>query len=64
MPEVDRVPFEFAGKTLYVVPEMYEGLTAPDGWGDLTVDELADIGIVPGTSGEGPPTAFFRATEE
>lgn len=60
------MPFEFAGKTLYVSPEMHERLMSPDGWGGLTVDELAEVGILPGVavSGAGPITGFFRPDED
>lgn len=65
MPE-RRVSISVAGRTLMVTPEMYERLTSPDGWGDLSISELAEIGIQPGTSqtGEASATAVFRDPDE
>ncbi len=55
------VPFRIAGKTVMVTKEQFERLTSPRGWGDLSVEELAELGIQPGMSGPGksPPTGGF-----
>lgn len=62
MAEADRVPFECAGRTVYVPAEMLERLLSPDGWGALTAEELAAVGIMPrvGEAGTTLPTGSFR----
>lgn len=62
MPTDDKLPYEVAGKTVFVSPEMLERLSSPDGWGSLTVEELAEVGILPGMSPleDEPPRGEFR----
>ncbi|GAA2028918.1 hypothetical protein ASE25_11255 [Terrabacter sp. Root85] len=62
MPTDDKLPYEVAGKTVFVTPGMLERLSSPDGWASLTVEELAEVGILPGMSPveEEPPRGEFR----
>jgi len=62
VPTPDKVPYEVAGKTVFVSPEMLERLSSPGGWGSLTVEELAEVGILPGMSPfeDEPPRGEFR----
>jgi hypothetical protein len=64
--EDEKVPIEVAGTIIYVTPELRDRLLLPEGWANLSIDELAEVGIVPGMSEPGvdPPRASFRPDEK
>jgi hypothetical protein len=61
----DLVPVEVAGETLMVPRPLAEKILSPEGWGDLTIEELASAGIHPGmnTSGDQQSRAEWRPDE-
>lgn len=63
MPE-PTVPFHIAGQTVMVTPQMYERLTSPLGWGDLSIEELRGVGIHPGMHEPGKPARTSRRTPD
>lgn len=51
-----------AGKTICVSAEVYDRLKSPDGWSELSLEELRSVGILPDQAMEGfdPPVLKFR----
>ena len=62
----EMTTIDVAGRTLTLPRALADRVMSPEGWGSLTAEELAAVGIVPGmTQTETPPPhATFRPDGE